>query len=166
MNRWTITSLAACLLAGCGNGPGDASAPASIAPADSGGQMRSQEGPAAIAYQIIGTPIVGQPVAIDLQIDAADDSQPLTLSFRINDATAMRFPEAQPSSVTLAPAGDGRISTQQVRVIPLREGRLFLNVAASVATDGGSLSTSMSIPLTVAAAPDVGITENPGPSSP
>ena len=115
---------------------------------------------------MIGSPIVGKPVAIDLQIEATDASQPLTLSFRINDTTAMRFPEAQPSSVTLAPAGDGRASTQQVRVIPMREGRLFLNVAASVANGEGSLSTAMAIPLTVIAAPDAGITENAGQPSP
>jgi hypothetical protein len=160
MKRWTIAFLAACLLAGCGDGTGSVSATAR--PESAAAPSRSPEGAATIDYQVIGSPIVGQPVAIDLQVDATDDSQPLILSFRINDATALQFPEAQPSSVTLAPAGSGRISMQQVRVIPLREGRLFLNVAASVATEDGSLSTAMSIPLTVTAATNPGITENSG----
>ena len=166
MNRWTIAPLAACLLAGCGDGSGDVSAPATTEPAAADVELRSQVAPASIVYQVIGAPIVGQPVAIDLQVDATDKSQPVVLSFRINDATAMRFPDAQPSSVTLAPAGGSGISTQQVRVIPLREGRLFLNVAVSLATGEGSSSTALSIPLNVTAAPDADITENPGQSSP
>jgi hypothetical protein len=166
MKVWTIAFLAACLITGCADEPGNAPPPSTTEPAAVAAQLRSPGGAATIDYQVIGSPVVGKPVAIDLQIRAADASQPLILGFRINDTTAMRFPEAQPPSVTLAPAGDGQVSTQQVRVIPMREGRLFLNVAASVANGEGSLSTAMAIPLTVAAAPDAGITENAGQRSP
>ena len=166
MKGWTIAFLAACLFAGCGDDPGNASAHSTIEAEAVAAQPRSPEGVAMIGYQDIGSPVVGKPVAIDLQVDVTDASQPVVLSFRINDTTAMRFPEAQPAGVTLAPGAGGQVSTQQVRVIPMREGRLFLNVAASVPTDEGSLSTAMAIPLTVIAAPDAGITENSGQPSP
>jgi len=42
---------------------------------------------------------------------------------------------------------------QQVLVVPQREGRLFLNVAADVQTEGGTISTVTAVPLQVGAAP-------------
>ena len=42
---------------------------------------------------------------------------------------------------------------QQVTVVPAREGRLFLNVAAQMQTETGSLQTVTAIPLQVGAAP-------------
>ncbi len=51
-----------------------------------------------------------------------------------------------------APAGEPA-SRQQVRVIPMREGRLYLNVTAKVQTETGSLSTASAIPIQVGAAP-------------
>jgi len=38
---------------------------------------------------------------------------------------------------------------QQIRVIPLREGRLFLNVSASLETDAGTISSVVAIPIQV-----------------
>ena len=48
---------------------------------------------------------------------------------------------------------DGAPLVQQVRLVPLREGRLFLNVAASVEVEGGKVSTVAAIPVQVGAAP-------------
>jgi len=110
------------------------------------------QGPITIAYKIIGVPIVGQPVAVDLQVRSTLGPQAITLSYRVNDTTAMQFSEAQSLRVSIAPTNDEKASLQQVRVIPLREGRLFLNVSASVATDGGTMSTVTAIPIQVGAA--------------
>ena len=110
------------------------------------------EGPVQISYQIIGTPIVGQPVAIELQVRSVLGPQAVTLSYRINDATAMQFPEAQPPQVSIAPSTDASPNLQQVRVIPLREGRLYLNVSADVETESGTLSTVTAIPIQVGGA--------------
>jgi len=137
-------------LAGCS----DAEAPGSetgVAPAAKAAHTVKPQSPVQIAYRIIGTPIVGQPVAVDLQLTSMMGPQEVKLSYRINDSTAMQFPEAQPPSVSLAPGADESSGYQQVRVIPLREGRLFLNVSAEIQTDDGTMSTVTAIPIQVGA---------------
>jgi len=51
--------------------------------------------------------------------------------------------------VSLAPNSEDRMGVQQVRVVPMREGRLYLNVSASVETENGSMSTVTAIPIQV-----------------
>ena len=110
-------------------------------------------GPGRIDYRIIGTPVVGQPVTIDLKVESNVGDAPVTLSYGTNDSTAMSFPEAQQRTVSLAFVDDERTAGQQVTVIPAREGRLFLNVTAQLQTDTGSLQTVTAIPVQVGAAP-------------
>lgn len=115
-------------------------------------------GPVKISYRVIGQPIVGQPVAIDLRFTSAMESQSFNVSYRVNDSTALQFPESQALNVAIAPAmeaGDGgsRIAAQQVTVIPMREGRLYLNVAAQIETDTGSMSSVTAVPIQVGQAP-------------
>jgi len=45
------------------------------------------------------------------------------------------------------------VSTQQVTVIPQREGRLYLNVSVSVESEMGTSSTVMAIPIQVGEGP-------------
>lgn len=111
-------------------------------------------GPVRVSYRIIGKPVVGQPVAIDLNVRSTLGPQPVTMHYRINDASAMQFAKSQPDRVAIAPAEiNERGGTQQVTVIPMREGRLYLNVSASVETDTGSMSTVTAIPIQVGDAP-------------
>ena len=112
-------------------------------------------GPVQISYRIIGQPIVGQPVAIDLRFSSALGVRPFNVSYRINDATALLMPESQPLSVTISPTSgeESAAFAAQVTVIPMREGRLYLNVAAQIETDGGSLSSVTAVPIQVGAAP-------------
>lgn len=105
--------------------------------------------PFRISYKVIGTPIVGSPVTVNLRVTSSLGSQPLKISYRINDASAMMFHEAQPSEIKMAPAANEDFIAQQVTVIPQREGRLYLNVGASVETDSGSMSSMMAIPIQV-----------------
>ena len=112
------------------------------------------QGPVQIDYKIIGSPIVGSAVAIDLYVTSTAGPQEISLDYRISDSTAMQFPESQSQRVTMATApADEPQSRQQVRVIPLREGRLYLNVTAKVTTETGTLSTAQAIPIQVGAAP-------------
>ena len=159
MNRVILFALATIVVAGCGN-DGDSrsddeatlstKAPeVSFKPGATDGRTVKPQGPVTIAYKIIGTPIVGQPVAIDLRIESTLGPQAIELSYRVNDPTAMQFTEAQPASVSIAANNDDRPSLQQVRVIPLREGRVFLNVSASIETESGSISTVTAIPVQV-----------------
>ena len=109
--------------------------------------------PVKINYRIIGKPVVGQPVAIELHVTSTMGDQPIDLSYRINDATAMRLAKSQVNVVSMAPGTAGDFGTQQVTIIPQREGRLYLNVAAEIATDTGATSTVTAVPIQVGAAP-------------
>lgn len=116
---------------------------------DYDGTVAKPGSPFGISYRIVGAPIIGSPVTIDLRIVSAFGPQPMSLTYRINDATAMMFGESQLQSVNLEPAANETSMTQQVIVIPLREGRLYLNVSASFETEDGTISTVTAIPIQV-----------------
>jgi len=164
MKRFIFPVLAIIILAACGNGGNvdesrsDAAvandAPeVSFTPGAADGHTVKPQGPVTIAYNIIGTPIVGQPVGIDLQVKSTLGPQAITLSYRVNDSTAMQFAESQSASVSIAASKDDAPSLQQVQVIPLREGRIFLNVSATVESESGTISTVTAIPIQVGAVP-------------
>ncbi len=162
MNRTILPALVtiALLAAACGNGnveePAAAKAGApevSFKPDAAADRTAKPQGPVTIAYKIIGAPIVGQPIGIDLQVQSTLGERPITLTYRVNDSTSMEFAEAQEASVSLAATGDDAPRVQQVQVVPLREGRLFLNVSATVETEEGTMSTVTAIPIQVGAAP-------------
>jgi hypothetical protein len=132
----------------------DMSVPAVTFTPDEKYDIRSKPGgPVRISYRIIGTPVVGQPVTVDLRVESNIEDLPVTLSYATNDSTSMTFPESQQKSMALAFDDDAREVAQQVTVVPMREGRLFLNVAAKMQTDTGSMQTVTAIPLQVGAAP-------------
>lgn len=109
--------------------------------------------PVTIDYTVIGTPVIGQPVNINLEVTSSLGRRPVTLNYRINDARNLAFAQAQPQRVALAAPADTGRAAQQVTVIPQREGRLYLNVSAEVETDEGMLMKSMAIPIQVGKAP-------------
>lgn len=163
MTRLISFVIAIFAIGGCGNGSIDAS-DTEVAVSANAPEVRFTPGaksahtvkgqmPVTIDYTIIGTPIVGQPVGIDLQVKSNIGPQPVTLSYRVNDTTAMQFTEAQPARVSIAASKDESPSLQQVRVIPMREGRLFLNVSATIESESGSISTVTAIPIQVGATP-------------
>ena len=164
MKRVIPFILAMFVLAGCGSGGiGDESGSEATAennapevglkPGAKSGHTAKAQGPVTIAYNIIGTPIVGQPLGIDLQVKSTLGPQPITLSYRVNDSTAMQFAESQTASVSIAAREDEAPSQQQVRVIPLRDGRVFLNVSATIESESGTISTVTAIPIQVGAVP-------------
>ncbi len=152
MIRTSMIAIALACLAACGESAVDdaTETPAGTTlPADF---TAKPQGPVTIDYRIIGTPIVGQPLAVDIEVTSLVGDQSLTLNYRISDTTSLELGESQPADVSLIPSPDGKPSIQQVRLVPLREGRLFLNVAASVAIDGGTVSTAIAIPIQVGSA--------------
>jgi hypothetical protein len=153
MNRTTLLLLALSMLAACGTDTDSTQAADQDAKTGEVGTMTAKpQGPVSIDYRIIGTPILGQPLAIDLEVTSMIGPQAITLSYRVNDSTAMEFMESQPAETTISASNDEGPSLLQVRLVPLREGRLFLNVSASVEIDGGTVSTSMAIPIEVGTA--------------
>jgi hypothetical protein len=155
MNRLHITIIAALTtaLAACGDAATDNTPQATTADSASTGLAAKPQSPVAIDYRIIGTPIVGQPLAIDIEVRSLLGPQQIRLQYRINDSTAMELGEAQPAEVSIAPVTDNAPTVQQVSLVPLREGRQFLNVAASIEVEGGRISSAMAIPVQVGAAP-------------
>lgn len=113
------------------------------------GTIAKPGAPFSLSYKVIGTPIVGSPVTVNLRVMSTLGSQALRVNYRINDAAAMMFHEAQPLSIEMAPAADENFVLQQVTVIPQREGRMYLNVGASIETEEGSMSSMMAIPIQV-----------------
>lgn len=156
-----VLLIGALLVAGCGNGGGEPvveSAPeVDKSMPEAGGKLQpAYDGdvakpgsPFAIRYRIVGTPIVGSPVAIDLRVESARDSRPINVRYRINDETAMMLHEAQPAEIRMEPAANENFIEQRVTVVPMREGRLYLNVGASLDDENGSASTVIAIPIQV-----------------
>ena len=162
--------LTAFLLVACGNGGVAESEPSADAapdtevqdvaapkvtftPGEASMTTAKLQGPVKISYRIIGEPIVGQAVAIDLQFESSLGSQSFNVSYRINDSTALEFPATQAARATIAPSIGEKFAAQQVTVVPMREGRLYLNVAAQVQSDTGSISSVTAIPIQVGKAP-------------
>ena len=167
MNRvmtFLVAALAGAMVTACGGGNEQPAASAQqgantetpvavLTPEEKYSVTGKPQGPVRIDYRIIGTPVVGQPVTVDLTVKSNVGDAPVTLSYGTNDSTAMSFAEAQQRMVSLAFVDDERTAGQQVTVIPAREGRLFLNVTANLQTDTGSLQTVTAIPIQVGAAP-------------
>ncbi len=113
------------------------------------GTVAKPGSPFSISYKIIGAPIVGSPLTINLRVASALGARNVTLSYRITDASAMVLAESQPASVLMEQAANEASFTQQVTIIPQRDGRSYLNVSASFETENGTMSTVMAIPIQV-----------------
>jgi hypothetical protein len=116
--------------------------------------------PFQIDYKIVGTPVIGYPLPIELKVTSTLGDEPITVSYAINDTTALAFPEAQPASVNISPADGQNFISQMVTVVPQREGRLYLNVSASAETEQGSRSMVMALPIQVGKGGRVDLQEN------
>ena len=157
-------AVAAIAIAACGSpdagsadsaAAGTAATPAPIQPKidDDLNLTVKPQGPVRFSYRVIGTPVVGQPVTIDLVVESNVGDVPITLNYESNDTTAMSFPETQMREVSVGFVDDQKLSSQQVTVIPAREGRLFLNVSATLQMESGTMRTAKAIPLQVGSAP-------------
>ena len=145
----------AALLAGCGDT--DSGSVATLSPEDKAAKVNDEPvsagGPVQISHRIVGTPIVGQPLSVDLSLKSTRDATPLRVAYRINDASALAFAEQQVTTTTALPDSRSLIAEQQVTVVPQREGRLYLNVSVGIETDMGMSSTVMAIPIQVGSGP-------------
>lgn len=148
------TLLALLLAAGCGDvtparSDADGPGPTTGLPL-AGGETGA---PISLEYTVIGTPVVGENVAVEISISTSLDDRPITLSYRPAEAGSLGFPETQAATIEVVPVTGSPPRPQQLIVIPRRDGRLFLTVSAAVETDRGAVIKSMSIPLQVIPAP-------------
>jgi len=105
--------------------------------------------PFSISYRIIGTPVVGSPLAIELRVTSALESNIVQLSYTIPDDTSMMLHEAQPAAIDAEFADNEKWVDQRVTVVPQREGRIYLNVAAAADGVDGRTMTMMAVPIQV-----------------
>ena len=119
------------------------------------GTVSKPGSPYAISYRIVGTPVVGSPLTVDLRIDSKRGPQAVILEYRITDLTSLLLAESQPQRVRMEPAANEDSFRQRVTVVPQREGRFYLNVSASMETPDGTVSTVTAIPIQVGSAPRV-----------
>jgi len=130
------------------------SKPAVVAPAGSSPSPGKPSAPISMRYEILGNPIVGQPVAINVDVRSTSGSHPVTVQYSINDSSALVFQAGQVERLQVTADAEKSASQQQLAVIPQREGRLYVNVSAEIQTADGSMIKSMAIPIQVGSAPD------------
>ena len=169
MKQLTKTSFIALLAAattlhGCGSDNEPVDSPASPAPdtaqtaAEPAPQIQDMGGaspgkptaPIMMRYEIVGNPVVGTPVQIN--IDVSSSQGPVTVTYSVPDASALTFVEGQVRKLAIEDPAVRQ--PRQMSVIPQREGRLYVNVSAEVETPGGTKIRSMSIPIKVGSAPE------------
>ena len=160
MNKINVLTLVSILLlAACGN---DTAAPAAAVveidkseitagkPASQfDGTVTKIGSPFSISYKIIGTPVVGSPVTIQLRVISAFAAQQAEISYSIPDDSSMVLHEAQPQTVVAEFADNEKWLEQRVTIVPMREGRIYLNVAASAQAADGRTMTMMAVPIQV-----------------
>lgn len=108
--------------------------------------------PMSLSYSVVGSPVVGQPVGINVEVTSSLVDAPIVLTYRSAEVGSLSFPETQATTTTLAPLGGSQTRRQQFSVIPEREGRIFVVVAAEIETSAGEVIRSISVPIQVARA--------------
>lgn len=153
-----LTVIAAIAIAACGAEPANTgSTTASKATGKfAEGNATSPGKPSApitIDYEVLGNAIVGLPVSINVQVRGTrDDLGLVSVSYSINDRSALRFQEGQVERYDILDVREAR--REQLAVVPQREGRLYVNVSVEVETPGGTMIKSMAIPIQVGNAPE------------
>jgi len=149
-NIYLLSCFATLSIAACGDDSANTVASVKPVAAVANGGSTSPGKPSApilIDYEVLGKPIVGLPVAINVRFSTAQEVGPVVVQYSINDASALLFQEGQVEQLEITNLSDS--SVQQVAVVPQREGRLYINVSAEVQTPGGSMIRSMAIPIQV-----------------
>ena len=113
------------------------------------GEVAKPGAPFRVSYRIIGTPVVGAPLSIDLRVSSALGLPAVDLSYRIPDETSMTLHEAQPADLVAEFPANEDFVDQRITIVPQREGRLFVNVSVGVETGTGRASTTIAIPVQV-----------------
>lgn len=105
--------------------------------------------PIQIDYRIVGVPVVGQPVTVELDVRSSLAVAELRVSYQVLDESGLFLPETQAREALLTAIGDGERRSQRVTVIPQAEGRYYLNVLVEMDTPEGLMGKAASIPIQI-----------------
>ena len=154
MRKYVITGVLVTAVGGAACQPADdVQEPArSNAPAPPSGPVENV--PIALDYTLVGMPLVGEPVAVNLEVSTPGSDQAVRLTYRSAEEGDMSFPETQAATTTLPPLTNGAARRHQFSLIPQREGRIYVVVSAELETERGATIKSLSVPVQVGRAED------------
>ena len=70
--------------------------------------------PISFRYEIEGTPIVGQPVAIKIFVTSSVTDAPISVFYRVHDASSMLFPDSQTQRRVFSKADRDELRSQKI----------------------------------------------------
>ena len=156
----TAVLMTAIVLAGCENAGNTEDITSGVAESSKNPEQADKRGgdgaspgkptaPISISYDILNKPTVGSPVQVRVHVRSRQG--PVNVRYSINDQSGLMFKEGQVESLEIA--DPSKREPREVSVIPLREGRSYVNVSVEVDTPRGLMIRSMSIPIKVGSAP-------------
>jgi hypothetical protein len=102
--------------------------------------------PIEFGYRILGTPALGQP--LEIEISSRVQSALAGLNVALSGGERLQVP-VEMARMRLANAAGGERVTETIRVTPLTEGTLYLNVLLQAEIDGRLQSRAVTIPIRV-----------------
>ena len=102
-----------------------------------------------IDYEVLNTPKVNEIVLVNLVVDPADKTETIHLNYQIMINEDLKFNENQLQDIKISPKSDGSVHEQQISLIPLRKGRVFFVVSATINYKKKTVTKTLSIPLNV-----------------
>ena len=102
-----------------------------------------------IDYEVLNTPKINETVLVNLLISSADKTEEIHLRHQIMIEEDLKFNENQLRDIKLTPKMDGTDHNLQISLIPLRKGRVFFAISATINYEKKSVVKTLSIPLNV-----------------
>tara|TARA_B100001540_G_C15668011_1_gene578778 strand:+ start:412 stop:861 length:450 start_codon:yes stop_codon:yes gene_type:complete len=102
-----------------------------------------------IDYEILNTPKINETVLVNLLIGSSDKTKEIHLRYQITIEEDLKFNENQLRDIKLTPKMDGTNHNLQISLIPLRKGRVFFVISATINYEKKSVAKTLSIPLNV-----------------
>jgi hypothetical protein len=102
-----------------------------------------------IDYEILNTPKINETVLVNLLIGSSDKTEEIHLRYQITIEEDLKFNENQLRDIKLTPKMDGTNHNLQISLIPLRKGRVFFVISATINYEKKSVEKTLSIPLNV-----------------
>lgn len=102
-----------------------------------------------IDYEILNTPKINETVLVNLLIGSSDKTEEIHLRYQITIEEDLKFNENQLRDIKLTPKMDGTNHNLQISLVPLRKGRVFFVISATINYEKKSVGKTLSIPLNV-----------------
>ena len=137
---------AAWLLLGCQTPEAPESAGSAAAPETPADQpLGKPSAPVELSYRFLSEPRLGQPLEIEITASALRPDQSVALELSAD--TGLQLASQARLAPRILPLGEPR--RDRAVVTPLAEGRLFLNVFATITSNGARQLKSISIPIQI-----------------